>query len=97
MKVHAKGLNMNAKMNLLHTSIIGGICLSSLHIFWVFLLALGWAQPLMDFIFKLHMLNSPFQVQTFDPMLALGLISITFLVGGFYGALFYLVKKQFAK
>ncbi|WP_062310887.1 hypothetical protein [Polynucleobacter sinensis] len=84
-------------MNLLRTSIIGGICLSSLHFFWVILLAIGWAQPLMDFIFKLHMLNSPFQVQVFNPLLALGLLGATFLIGCFYGALFYFIRRQFIK
>lgn len=79
-------------MNFFRTSMIGGLCLSILHFFWVILVALGWAQPFMDFIFKLHMLNSPFQVQPFDVMLALGLLGTTFLIGCFYGAIFYLLK-----
>jgi hypothetical protein len=83
-------------MKLLRTSLIGGISLSSLHFFWVVLVASGWAQPLLDFIFKLHMLNSPFQVQVFSPLLASGLIGITFLFGFFYGALFYLIKSKFS-
>ena len=79
-------------MNVLRMSIISGLCLTSLHFFWVILVALDLAQPFMNFIFKLHMLNSPFEVQSFDAMLALGLLSITFLIGCFYGAIFYLVK-----
>ena len=79
-------------MNILRISIISGLCLTSLHFLWVILVALGLAQPFMTFIFKLHMLNSPFEVQSFDVMLALGLLSITFLIGCFYGAIFYLVK-----
>ncbi len=84
-------------MSLFRTSIIGGLCLASIHFFWAILVALGWAQPLMDFIFKLHMLNSPFQVQPFSGMLALGLIIITFLIGFFYGLIFYLVKNKLYK
>ncbi|MFZ4379972.1 MAG: hypothetical protein ACOYN1_09470 [Polynucleobacter sp.] len=83
-------------MSLFQTSLIGGLCLSSLHFCWVMLVALGWAQWLLDFIFKLHMLNSPFQVQVFDPLLALGLIAITFFIGCFYGAIFYLIKGKFS-
>ncbi len=83
-------------MGLFRTSIISGLCLASLHVCWVILIALGLAQPLLDFIFKLHMLSAPFQVQTFDPMLALELISITFLIGSFYGTLFYLIKSKFS-
>jgi len=82
-------------MNLLRTSLIGGISLSSLHFCWAALVASGWAQALLDFIFKLHMLNSPFQVQAFNPLLVAGLIGITFLFGCFYGALFYLIKSKF--
>lgn len=84
-------------MNLFRTATISGLCLSSIHFCWVLLVALGWAQPLMDFILKLHMLNSPFQVQPFDITLALGLLSITFLIGCFYGTVFYFIKKQFTK
>jgi hypothetical protein len=82
-------------MNLFRTSVIGGFCLASLHFCWALLVALGLAQPLMDFIFKLHMLNSPFLVQPFSLSLAAGLIGITFLIGCFYGAVFYFIKKRF--
>ena len=83
-------------MRLLQTTLIGGLCLSSLHFCWVVLIGLGWAQPILDFVFKLHMLNSPFQVQTFNLALAIGLIGLTFLIGCFYGALFYFIKSKFS-
>jgi hypothetical protein len=84
-------------MKLIRNMMIGGLCLSSLHILWIILVGFGLAQPLMDFIFKLHMLNSPFQVQTFDPLLALGLVIITFSFGCFYGLVFYFVKVLLSK
>lgn len=83
-------------MGLFQTSLISGLCLSSLHFCWVLLVGSGWAQPLLDFIFKLHMLNSPFQVQAFNLVLAIELIGITFLIGCFYGAVFYLIKSKFS-
>ena len=79
---------------LLNISLMGGLCLSSLHFFWAILVAIGWAQPLMDIIFKLHMLNSPFQVQPFEITYALLLIFITFIIGAFYGVLFYILKNK---
>ena len=84
-------------MSLLRTSLIGGLCLSSLHFCWALLVALGFAQTLLDFIFKLHMLSSPFQIQPFELPLALGLIGITFLIGCFYGAVFFVMKNAFQK
>ena len=80
-------------MNLFRTSLIGGLCLANIHLCWLMLVILGWAQPLLDLVFKLHMLNSPFQVQPFDYLLALGLLGITFLIGCFYGFLFYTIKR----
>ena len=83
------------KFSLLKTSLIWGLCLLSLHVFWVGLVAFGFAQPLLDFVFKLHMLNSPFTVQAFDPILAMELLAFTFLIGCFYGAVFCLIRNRF--
>lgn len=83
-------------MNLIQTTLIGGLCLSSLHFFWIIFLAIGWAQPLLDLVFMLHMLSSPFKVQPFNLLLAIGLIGLTFLVGCFYGAMIYLFRGSFS-
>ena len=88
---------MESKDQLIQTSLIAGLCLSSLHLSWIVLILLGWAQPLMDFIFKLHMLNSPFQVQPFSIGLAVSLVIITFVIGAFYGLVFVLIKNLMAK
>lgn len=84
-------------LNMLHFSIIGGVCLTSLHFLWIILIYMGWAQSILEFILKLHMLNNPFQVQAFDPLLAAGLLSITFLIGCIYGSIFYIAKIRFLK
>ncbi|NBO10141.1 MAG: hypothetical protein EBV25_00930 [Methylophilaceae bacterium] len=83
---------MNKTTSPLNTALIGGLCLSSFHFFWILIVASGWAQPLLDFIFKLHMLNSPLQVQPFSLVLAGELIAITFAIGAFYGLVFYFIK-----
>jgi hypothetical protein len=88
---------MGRNTRLIQTSLITGLCLSSLHLSWIVLILLGWAQPLMDFVFKLHMLNSPFQVQPFDLGLAVSLVLITFVIGAFYGLVFVLIKNLLAK
>ena len=72
----------------LQVGLIWGLSLSSIHLIWLILILLGWAQPLMEFIFKLHMLNSPFQVQPFNWVFALGLLLLTFTVGALSGMLF---------
>lgn len=84
-------------MPLFKKAMIGGIFLSSLHLCWLVLILANWAQPIMDFIFKLHMLNSPFQVQPFDPILALGLLILTFIVGSSFVVIFCLIKDTLNK
>lgn len=76
---------------------IGGLSLASLHLCWVLIVASGFAQPLLDWIFKLHMLSSPFQVQPFSAGLAAMLLLITFLIGCFYGAVFELIRSSLTR
>jgi hypothetical protein len=61
--------------------LIGGLSLAFLHLCWIIVVAAGWGQVLMDFIFKIHMLNSPLQVQAFNPGYAVTLLVVTFTVG----------------
>ena len=72
----------------LQAGLVWGLSLSSIHLIWLILILLGWAQPLMEFVFKLHMLNSPFQVQPFNWTFAVGLLFLTFTVGALSGILF---------
>lgn len=77
-------------------TVIGfGFGLSILHLVWVLIVASGWAQPIMDYIFKIHMLNSPFIAQPFNFSYAIQLLAITFGVGCFYGIVFYIAKRIF--
>jgi hypothetical protein len=55
--------------------------------------AVGWGQPLLDFIFKMHMLQSSLQVQPFKLGYALTLIGITFFVGVAMGIFMGAVAK----
>lgn len=79
---------MKSDNEFIRNGLVGGSCLSSLHLIWIALIYFSWAQPLIDFVFKLHMLNSPFQVQPFNWIFAIGLLALTFTVGAFGGLLF---------
>jgi len=62
------------------------------HLLWSLLVLLGWAQPLLDFIFWAHMIKSIYVVKAFDPIAALTLIVIAFISGyafGFVGAILW--------
>jgi hypothetical protein len=73
--------------------VVGAALLSSLHFAWLVLVYMGMAQVVMDFIFKIHMLNSPLQVQPFEWPYAFILIAITFSVGALYGWLYCVMQK----
>ncbi len=59
-----------------------------MHLVWSVLVALNWAQPVLNFIYNLHSLTNPFRVLPFDFMRSLALIVVTFLVGYAVGYIF---------
>ena len=57
-----------------------------------FLFCIGWAQPILDFIFWAHMIKPVYFVKPFDPTAAVALIVITAVIGyifGFVGAIIW--------
>ena len=56
-----------------------GIFLGLAHAGWAALVAFGWAQPLIDFVFRVHFITPPYQIETFT--LAKCLILIVFVSG----------------
>jgi hypothetical protein len=62
-----------------------GALLGGWHLFWSLLVAVGWAQPFLDFIFWAHMIRSIYVVKAFEPIAALTLIVITSMIGYVFG------------
>lgn len=69
-----------------------GLALGSLigvwHLSWVLLVASGFAQPFIDWIFRLHFIEPPYRIASFSLGTALTLIGITFIFGYLLGWLF---------
>ena len=55
------------------------------HACWAILVAAGFAQPLMDFILRMHFIKPIFVIEAFEPLRALGLIGITTTFGYLLG------------
>lgn len=68
-----------------------GFFLGGAHLLWSLFVALGIAQPLLGFIFRLHMIQPAYVVAPFDMSLAIGLVLITFVIGCIAGFLFALL------
>jgi hypothetical protein len=53
------------KVGLVIGALIGGW-----HLVWSLLVLIGWAQPIIDFIFWAHMIKPVYFVKPFDPVAA---------------------------
>jgi hypothetical protein len=75
------------KVGLVIGALIGGW-----HFVWSLLVGIGWAQPIIDFIFWAHMIKPVYIIKPFDPVAAATLVVITGVIGyvfGFLGAAFW--------
>jgi hypothetical protein len=70
------------KVGLVIAALIGGW-----HVVWVALVAAGWAQPLINFIFWAHMIQPIYVIGPFDPIACVTLIVATSVVGYAVGAI----------
>ena len=72
--------------------LVAGALIGGWHLFWALLVLLGWAQPIIDFIFWAHMIQPIYMIKPSDPLAAVTLIGITVVIGyvfGFLGALIW--------
>ncbi len=78
---------MNDSNTHLKAGVMLGLLLGCMHAVWSALVALGWGQAVLDFLFWLHMLSPAWKVQPFDPTIALFLILATATIGFVMGGL----------
>lgn len=67
------------------TAITFAVLFGGMHLVWSILIAFGWAQLLIDFIFWAHMFTLPVVVKAFDATAAITLIVVTSIIGAIFG------------
>ena len=75
--------------------LVFGIFLGVWHALWSLLVWLGAAQPLMDFIFRLHMITPPYKIAVFDLGTAVALVAVTAVIGYGMGCLVGFIWNRF--
>jgi hypothetical protein len=81
---------MNQHINPAKAGLALGKLFGGLHLVWAILIALGWAQGLVNFSMWAHMVNVPVVVQAFNFSAAATVVIVASLIG-------YVVGYVFAK
>lgn len=85
------------KLNEQKAALAVGLFVGAVHVVWTLLIALGWAQTLINWSFSWHMLSNPFTVQPFNLINAILLIIATFAVGNAIGYAFAAIWNKVHK
>ena len=76
------------RINVVKSGLVFGMLLGACHLLWAALVALGWAQALLNFVFWMHFLKPIYVVGEFHVGIALTLIAITASIGFVLGSAF---------
>ena len=79
---------MNAHINVIKASLVLGTVIGGWHLCWSVLVALRWAQPVIDFIFWIHFIKPIYVIEPFEIVRAAILIVVTTGVGSVIGLVF---------
>lgn len=85
---------MNQHLNPTKTGLALGGLVGGLHLVWSVLVALGWAQALVNFSLWAHMVSTPFAVKTFDLSTAVTLVAAAAIVGYVVGHVFAFIWNR---
>ena len=81
-------------LNPVKTGLVLGLVLGLWHLCWAALVAAGAAQPVIDFILRLHFMEPFIRIQSFEVTTAVMLVAVTAAIGFVFGAVAALVWNR---
>jgi len=72
-----------------------GMLLGGWHLAWSLLVAIGFAQPLIDFVFWIHFIKPVYVIEQFNIGTALLLVAVTSVIGYILGWGFGVLWNKF--
>lgn len=79
------------------TGLVLGLVLAGWHAGWAALVAMGVAQPIINFVMKVHFIDANFAIQPFELSTAALLVGLNAITGFGIGALFAIVWNALRK
>lgn len=73
------------------TGLVIALVLGGMHLGWALLVAVGVAQVVSNFLFRLHFIQPVFVIHPFEPLRALGLVLLSAAIGYCIGVMIALI------
>ena len=86
---------MERSLSVCKTGCVLGILMGGYHACWAALVALEWAQPVIDFVFRMHFIRPVLVIEPFHLARAAALVGITAAIGFAVGAAFAWIWNRF--
>lgn len=84
-------------VNPLKLAVVAGLLLAFWHSCWAALVYFGLAQRLIDFVFWIHFIVPPYQVDAFDHQRAFILVIVSFTIGLIIGGVGGMIWNLFQR
>lgn len=79
----------------LRVGVAAALLMAACHAMWAMLVAAGWAQPVIDFVFRIHFIQPPYTILAFSISTAVVLIAVVSAIGFVMGYVLALIWDRF--